>query len=223
MKREHSSLLSADDLVIIQTISDSYGEDKSLSFNGNGISLYGELFELISKIEKNGSGIYFTDKLNALKFTLMLPMLASKHGATGFNTHNERGQLYDSTETIDMTEEGIIWYHNDPSIVFPPYTREWNGEEGVEVLKNLKSLEPSTESVGTATLVIGIKNEKAVNSMFKYQDGNDAVAREHRYDRHRETVDTYTNEGEAILMVPKLCAEIISLRSELKMLEQEQS
>tara|TARA_R110002051_G_scaffold297433_1_gene363783 strand:- start:72 stop:707 length:636 start_codon:yes stop_codon:yes gene_type:complete len=125
--------LNADELDVIKGISEEYFENKFWAFSQKGIGIEGELYEVRADEDwgAEGTGMFFLDKLNALKFTLMLPMLAEKQGATGF----------------------------DPSFPTTPYTRKWNPIEGTEVVKNLKCLEVNHEGIPITPLNMGVYHE----------------------------------------------------------------
>ncbi|RZD54468.1 MAG: hypothetical protein CXT67_00195 [Methanobacteriota archaeon] len=168
--------LSKDELDIIKAVSTSYITDKSWSFTNSGLSLTGDLFPIIEKETQIDTGMYFLDKMNALKYTLMLPMLAEKHGATGF----------------------------DP-LTTTPYTREWNPVGGVEILKNIKTLEPHPLSTDIKGLTIGTVDTKSITIQMRVESGIHS-----KIDCDKLLL---TAEGKVITMIPKLCAELLNLHS----------
>jgi hypothetical protein len=197
--------LNADELDVIKGISEEYFENKFWAFSQKGICIQGELYSILDDREE-GTGMYFSDKLNALKFTLMLPMLAEKQGATGFNPN------YRHSTTTEV-----------------PYTRKWNPIEGTEVVKNLKCLEVNHEGIPITPLNMGVYHEGIPIGTLSDNDESNGEPQWKKYPfscniagtpnlRYVSLEDfnkniTLTKEGKAISIVPKLCDEITNLHS----------
>tara|TARA_R110000751_G_scaffold35335_2_gene86874 strand:+ start:3504 stop:4172 length:669 start_codon:yes stop_codon:yes gene_type:complete len=183
--------LNADELDVIKGISEEYFENKFWAFSQKGICIEGELYSILDD-RGEGTGMYFSDKLNALKFTLMLPMLAEKQGATGFNPN------YRHSTTTEV-----------------PYTRKWNPIEGTEVVKNLKCLEVNHEGIPITPLNMGVyTNPQVADSPYSFTC-NIAGTPNLRYvslEEFNKNI-TLTKEGKAISIMPKLCDEITNLHS----------
>tara|TARA_R110000751_G_scaffold61881_1_gene128189 strand:+ start:4700 stop:5386 length:687 start_codon:yes stop_codon:yes gene_type:complete len=191
------NILNKEELDTLGSFLEHNQEDKIWSFNKDGLATSGELYGVTDIDCGEEIGMYFSDKLNALKYTLMLPMLAEKHGATGGEEEEDSSQTADCSSHV-------------------PYLRQWNADTGKEVL-TVKSLEPSTEepenhSPFVLGITSGISNGEAWEkkltcglihtdkwgNLFPFSTGESTKL---------------TDIGEAIILLPKITEEILRLRS----------